>query len=226
MTSSERQRILLVEDDPQLGQEIHRGLGVAGFDARWVQDGSEAWGLKLEDFDLVVLDLMLPGVHGFDLLAHWREQSDIPVLLLTARNETADKLRAFSLGGDDYLTKPFWPEELVARIHARLRRPVLARNDSLTVGALVLDLRGRSCTVDGEKVELTRVEFDFLSELCRRPGEAMSREILVEKVLGADREGNERTLDVHASRIRKKLKGAASQMETVWGIGYRIRDRR
>lgn len=221
---SESKRILLVEDDPQLGQEVHRGLGVAGFDATWIQDGNEAWDLDIRRYDLVVLDLMLPGVHGFDLLAHWRERYDVPVLLLTARNETEDKVRAFSLGADDYLTKPFWPEELVARIHARLRRPTLSRNDELRVGAICLDLRTRACKVNDEIVELTRVEFDFLAELARRPGEAMSREVLVDKVLDAASEGGERTLDVHASRIRKKLKSAAAQIQTVWGIGYRMLD--
>lgn len=222
---SDSKRILLVEDDPLLGQEIQKGLGVAGFEATWVQDGGQALDVELSAYDLVVLDLMLPGVHGFDLLEHWRQQWDVPVILLTARNETPDKVRAFSLGADDYLTKPFWPEELVARIHARLRRPVLTRNDELVVGAISLDLRSRQCQVDGSPVELTRVEFDFLVELARRPGEALSREALVEKVLGSESDGNERTLDVHASRIRKKLKAASGQIRTVWGIGYRMQDK-
>lgn len=222
MPSQDAKRILLVEDDPQLGQEIQRGLGVAGFATTWIQDGAQAMEQDLGSIDLVVLDLMLPGVHGFDLLAHWRERSDVPVLLLTARNETPDKVRAFSLGADDYLTKPFWPEELVARIHARLRRPVLSRGEELEVGAIHLDLRARICRVQGEPIELTKLEFDFLTELAKRPGEALSREVLVQRVLGSDSDGKERTLDVHASRIRKKLKEAASQIQTVWGIGYRM----
>jgi two-component system response regulator MtrA len=119
------------------------------------------------------------------------------------------------------MTKPFWPEELIERVKARLRRPTLQRGDVIDVGGLRIDLAQREVRVDGKPVELTRVEFEFLAALARRPGVALTRGWLVENVLDPDRDGTERTLDVHVSRLRKKL-GAGSFVETVWGIGYRL----
>ncbi len=214
--------ILLVEDDQKLGSEIRDALTEEGYEVEWVTDGSKAEWLDPNEFGLVVLDLMLPGRHGFDVLKRYREVSDIPVLILTARTETADKVRGFELGGDDYLTKPFWPEELVARVAARLRRPVLRRGEGIEVGRITLETESRAVQVDGEEIELTRVEFDLLATLAARPGMAFSRRQLVDRVLDEEREGTERTLDVHVSRLRKKLGAAAEQVETVWGIGYKL----
>jgi two-component system response regulator MtrA len=214
--------ILLVEDDQKLGAEIRDALTEEGYSVEWVTDGSKAEWLDPSDFGLVVLDLMLPGRHGFDVLKKYREVSDIPVLILTARTETADKVRGFELGGDDYLTKPFWPEELVARVAARLRRPVLKRGDGIEVGEIFIDTEARLARVGSEDVDLTRVEFDLLATLAARPGMAFSRRQLVDRVLDEEREGTERTLDVHVSRLRKKLGDASDQLETVWGIGYKL----
>lgn len=214
--------ILLVEDDRKLGTEIRDSLTQAGYEVKWVTDGSEAEWLDPEAFGLVILDLMLPGRHGFDVLKRYREESDVPVLILTARTETADKVRGFELGGDDYLTKPFWPAELLARVKARLRRPVMKRGESIEVGAISIDDKARIASVDAEELDLTRVEFDLLSTLAARPGMAFSRRQLVDRVLDEEREGTERTLDVHVSRLRKKLGDAAGQLETVWGIGYKL----
>lgn len=214
--------ILLVEDDTKLGAEIRDSLTDAGYEVKWVTDGSEAEWLDPEAYGLVILDLMLPGRHGFDVLKRYREQSDVPVLILTARTETADKVRGFELGGDDYLTKPFWPAELLARVKARLRRPVMKRGDAVEVGAIAIDEESRIAWVNGDELELTRVEFDLLATLAGRPGMAFSRRQLVDRVLDEEREGNERTLDVHVSRLRKKLGDASDQVETVWGIGYKL----
>ena len=181
----------------------------------------------LEGLSLIVLDLMLPGGHGLDVLKHVRgNKEQVPVLILSARTETTDKVRALELGADDYLTKPFWPEELLARVKARLRRPTLAASSgSLTLGPLNLDAEGRVATVDGQPVELTRVEFDLLHALAKRPGAAISRTWLVDHVLDAERDGAERTLDVHVSRLRKKLGAAGSMVTTVWGVGYRLQEK-
>jgi DNA-binding response OmpR family regulator len=165
----------------------------------------------------VILDLMLPGLHGLDVLKRLREECDVPVLVLSARNETPDKVRALKLGADDYVTKPFWPEELLARVAARMRRPVLQRSGALQWGELAVDLGGRGVRVAGEPVELTRAEFDILAALARRPGSAVSR-----AVLDPEREGGERTLDVHVSRLRKKLGPCGRLIGTVWGVGYRL----
>ena len=216
------QRVLVVEDDASLGQQVVDRLREAGFDPTWVQDGRAALEVSPEPFSLLVLDLMLPGAHGFDVLKKLRAESDVPVLVLSARNDTRDKVRALELGADDYVTKPFWPEELVARIQARLRRPSLDRSGLVEVAELTIDAQARRVWVAGAEVELTRVEFDLLAALARRPGVAVPRSRLVEHVLDPDREGTERTLDVHVSRLRKKLGSAGRFVATVWGVGYRL----
>lgn len=216
------QRILLVEDDFELGDEVFETLLGEGFEVTWIKEGDEAYREDPGDYDLVILDLMLPGKHGFDILKEFRKESDVPVLILTARQETETKVRGFEFGGDDYLTKPFWPEELVARVQARMRRPVMQREADRSVGPIAIDFEARRVTVDDEPVDVTRVEFDILERLANRPGTAVSRSALVDHALDAAVEGASRTLDVHVSRIRKKLGGAAGHLETVWGVGYRL----
>jgi len=217
------ERILIVEDDPQLGEQIVEHLERAGFEASWLRDGDEALSADLDGLSLVVLDLMLPGTYGLDVLKRYRQRSDVPVLILSARNETTDKVRGLSLGADDYVTKPFWPEELVARVRARLRRPVLSRGESMAVGPIRIDLAARVVTVDGAAIDLTRAELEILAALARRTGSAVTRAALVDAALDPDRMGTDRTLDVHVSRLRKKLGAAGSLLQTVWGIGYRLR---
>ena len=216
------ERILVVEDDEQLGAQTVERLEKEGFDVTWLKDGDEARREDPEPYSLVLLDLMLPGTYGLDILKKIRGRSDVPVLILTARDHPADRVRGLELGADDYVTKPFWPEELLARVRARLRRPVMTRGERIAVGALLIDLGGRAVEVDGEPIELTRVEFDLLAALARRPGQAMTRQALVEKVLDPERMGSERTLDVHVSRLRKKLGDEGQRIATVWGIGYRF----
>jgi len=215
------QRILVIEDDSKLGLQILESLRKAGYEAEWLTEGRRLSKAELHACGLVILDLMLPGLYGMDLLKDLREKSEVPVLVLSARIETADKIRALKLGADDYLTKPFWPEELLERVRARLRRPTLARGHSLEIGGLSVDAHRREVLVDKQRVELTRAEFDILAVLAERPGFAVTRRSLVEQALNADRDGTERTLDVHVSRLRKKL-GSAVTIETVWGIGYRL----
>lgn len=215
-------RILLVEDDEKLGRQVQGHLRGAGYDADWIRDGGEALSVDPAAYALWILDLMLPGTYGLDVLKHVRESSDVPVLVLSAQNETHVKVRALQLGGDDYLTKPFWPEELIARVQARMRRPNAVHDNRIVVGGVELDLEGRRLTVDGREVELTRVEFDLLALLARRRGAAIQRGWLAERVLDPEREGTERTLDVHVSRLRKKLGAYSGLIATVWGVGYRF----
>ncbi|RKG87978.1 DNA-binding response regulator [Corallococcus sp. CA049B] len=215
-------RILLVEDDDPLGSQIVGHLRGAGFEPVWWREGRLLVSGDLPDVSLVVLDLMLPGTYGLDMLKALRTFSEVPVLILSARNDTLDKVRALKLGADDYMTKPFWPEELVERVRARLRRPTLQKEQAVVeVGALRIDLQGRTVLVQGRPVDLTRVEFGLLVALARRPQEAVTRQWLVEHVLDPEREGTERTLDVHVSRLRRKL-GPVKCVETVWGVGYRL----
>ncbi|MEM9864841.1 MAG: response regulator transcription factor [Myxococcota bacterium] len=218
--------ILLVEDDDALGAQIKQSLEEAGHDVRWIQDGDEAKGVALEPTTLIVLDLMLPGTYGLDLLKIYRTRSDVPVLILSARDQTTDKVRALELGADDYLTKPFWPEELLARVAARLRRPEVVKDvDQRTVGDLRIDFSARQLArkADGEwtAITTTAAEFDVMAMLARRPGQPISRQALVDGALDPE-QGTPRALDVHISRLRKKLGPAAPQLATVWGIGYRL----
>ena len=215
-------RILVVEDDAKLGAQIVERLEGEGYAPTWLKDGGEAARTDPRPFSLVILDLMLPGTYGMDVLKRIRTASDVPVLILTARDHPADKVRGLELGADDYVTKPFWPEELLARVKARLRRPVMTRVDRVAAGELTVDLGARTVEVGGEAVELTKVEFDLLSVLVKRPGQAITRRALVEKVLDPEKQGTERTLDVHVSRLRKKLGEEGKRVATVWGIGYRF----
>lgn len=213
-------QVLLLEDDEKLGAQIVKHLEAAGLPTQWLRDGQRLSLDELRGVSLLVLDLMLPSMHGFDVLRHVRSFSDVPVLILSARNETLDKVRGLKLGADDYMTKPFWPEELVERVRARLRRPFLGRGEGQVLGALCIERDRREVSISGEPVVLTKVEFDLLAVLAERPGAAVTRRTLVERVLDPDRDGDERTLDVHVSRLRKKL--GAPLVETVWGIGYRL----
>lgn len=218
-------RILLVEDDDALGAQVRDMLRKDGFDVEWVRDGDRAAKVDVDGFALVVLDLMLPGTYGLDLLKAWRSREiAVPVLVLSARQDTNDKVRALKLGADDYVTKPFFPDELLARVNARLRRPELRRGEGpLRIGRVEIDLDGRRVLVDGEPTpELTKVELDILGVLAKRPGSAISRRALVDACLDPDKAGSERTLDVHVSRVRKKLGAAGGQLQTVWGIGYKL----
>ena len=213
---------IVVEDDEQLGGQIVSSLEGEGFEVTWLKDGDAAKKADPASFALVLLDLMLPGTYGLDVLKKIRAVDDVPVLILTARDHPADRVRGLELGADDYVTKPFWPEELLARVRARLRRPVMTRSERVLAGALEIDLGGRRVQIEGRDVELTKVEFDLLATLAQRPGQAMTRDALVDKVLDPERQGSERTLDVHVSRLRKKLGDEGKRVATVWGSGYRF----
>lgn len=213
-------RILLIEDDTQLGAQIVQHLEAAGYACLWWREGHHVSPDAPPEVALVVLDLMMPRVSGLAMLTELRACCDVPVLVLSARNQTADKVAALKLGADDYMTKPFWPEELVERVRARVRRPILARESTVEVGVLRIDTARRAVWCRGARAELTRAEFDLVAALARRPGQAISRQWLAEHVLDPDREGDDRSLDAHVSRVRKKL--GADVVLTVWGVGYRL----
>lgn len=217
-------RILVIEDDPPIAAGVVRGLTHAGFAVELASDGDRGAALGLSgEFALAVLDLMLPGQGGFEVLEQWRGRSSTPVIVLTARTDLDARLRAFELGAVDYLPKPFWIEELVARIRARLRISAEAPTRSVRWDDAVLDLDARTVTLAGAPVALTAHEFNVLAYMVERPGRAVTRPQLAEAALPASGDRSDRTVDSHIARIRRKLgKPAGLRVATVWGIGYRF----
>jgi two-component system OmpR family response regulator len=218
-----RVRLLVVEDDASTAAGMVRGLKAAGFDVELSTDGSDAARrVVAERHDLVVLDLNLPGMTGFEVLETVRHRARCPVLVLTARTDLPDRLRAFELGAVDYLPKPFWIEELVARIRSRLRIAEEAPKRVVRWASVRLDLDARTAEVDGKPVALTPTEVAILAFLVERRGRAISRSVLAEQALASLDDPDARTVDSHVARLRRKLGSGAGAIVTVWGIGYRF----
>lgn len=216
--------ILVVEDDPPIAAGLVRGLKRAGFQVSLATDGDMALqASEKERPALVVLDLNLPGPDGFALLEAWRSRLRVPVIVLTARQELEARLRSFGLGAADYLAKPFWMEELIARIQARLHVPKESERKVLRWGDVTLDLDARTVSRQGVgALAFTRHEMDVLLYLVERPGRALTRAQIAEHALPANEERDDRTVDSHVARIRKKLGPAGAHLKTAWGIGYRF----
>lgn len=225
----DRQRILVVDDEPELRQMLRRYLEAEGFDVTEANDGEKALS-RINDArpELIVLDVGLPGSDGFTVLQEIRKVSDVPVIMLTARAEEVDRVVGLTIGADDYMAKPFSPRELVARVRAVLRRGVRGRvetDERLEFEGLTLDLAGRQVEVDGKTVELSALEFDLLAGLASVPGRVFTRAQLLERVWGWDYFGPERVVDVHIGNIRKTLGDEAADprfIGTVRGVGYKF----
>lgn len=223
-------RALVVDDEAPLVQVVRGYLEREGFDVAAAGDGPTALELaRTSDPDVVVLDLMLPGIDGVEVCRRLRIFSDAYVIMLTARSEEVDKLIGLSVGADDYLTKPFSPRELVARIHAMLRRPRAsgepAGHDVRRFGALEIDPAAREARVDGRDTGLTRIEFDLLEALSGEPSVVFSRRRLQERVWGGDWYGDDHVVDVHIGNLRRKLgddPAAPRYIRTIRGVGYRM----
>ena len=214
--------VVVIDDQPSILEVSQRYFDHAGFTVHTAVNGSSGLVLVREvQPDLVVLDVMLPGLNGFQVLEMIRAESNTPVLMLTARGEETDRLRGLESGADDYLVKPFSPRELVARAKAILRRgaPI---GERLAYGDLELELTNRSVWLAGVDLTLTQTEFDLLALLARSPGRLWAREELLERIWGADFAGVDRVVDVHLSSLRRKLGGANTMIQTVRGIGYRF----
>jgi DNA-binding response OmpR family regulator len=215
--------ILVVEDEPDIASLVRAYLERDGFRVVWAERGIEGLqALEQHDVRLAILDLQLPDTDGFDLCRAIRACSRLPVVMLTARDEEVDRVTGLELGADDYVTKPFSPRELVARVHAVLRRAEPETDDdALVAGDVTLDRRSRSATVAGGDVELTAREFDLLWHLAERPGVVVGRERLLERVWGLSFPGGTRTVDVHVAQLRRKL-GRPDLIRTVRGAGYKL----
>jgi two-component system, OmpR family, response regulator len=215
--------LLVVEDDAGVATGLVRGLRAAGFEVELATNGLDGAKKALEGrFDAIVLDLMLPGESGFTILEQLQGRSSVPVIVLTAKTDLSDRLKCFGLGAADFIAKPFWMEELVARLRTRLRLGVDVPKRVIQWKKAVLDLDARTVTVEGSPAALTRHEFDVLAYLVERAGRAISRDQLAERTLGAFEPADPRTVDTHVARIRKKLGDAGASIVTVWGIGYRF----
>lgn len=219
--------ILLVDDDPHIIDLAQMYLEQDGYHVTSTSDGLIALQRILEEMPrLVVLDLMLPGLDGWEVCRRVRAQSDVPIIMLTARNDDIDKIVGLELGADDYLTKPFNPRELTARVKAILRRterrPQASTDTPLVLGNLAVDAARRVVLVDSQQIDLRMKEFDLLLTLLENRGMVFSREKLLDVVWGYDFAGETRTVDVHIAHIRHKLDGMTPVIETVWGVGYKL----
>lgn len=224
-------RILVVDDEPDIVALVAYHLAKAGYRVSTASNGADALATARQERPaLLVLDLMLPGASGFEVLEQLRADEatrEVAVLMLTARKEEPDRIRGLSLGADDYLTKPFSPQELVLRVGAILRRvaaaPAPAEGDVLQIGPLRVDRAAHRVTVDGDEVELTPTEYKLLLTLAERRGRVQARAHLLETVWEAAPDIQTRTVDMHVQRLRTKLGAAGDLVETVRGFGYRIR---
>jgi DNA-binding response OmpR family regulator len=215
-------RVLIAEDEPRIAAFLTKGLRAAGYVTTVISDGFDAAEYARDrDFDLMILDLGLPGQGGLAALAQIRARGDrLPVIVLTARDGVPDRVTGLNQGADDYLTKPFSFEELLARVRARLRSQDRATPTALSIGPVRLDLVRRTATVDGREVELTAREFVLAEVLARHPGQVLSREQLLDRVWGLGHDPGSNVVDVYVGYLRRKL--GADVIQTVRGMGYRV----
>jgi DNA-binding response OmpR family regulator len=224
--ATKTQSVLVVEDESSIASFVALYLKNAGYGVRTAANGAEALSAASSDQpDLIVLDLMLPDIDGIEVCKRIRQRSEVPILMLTARDEDVDKIIGLEVGADDYLTKPFNPRELVARVKSILRRTTPARRERESAiiehGDLSVDAGRREVRVAEEEVQLAPKEFDLLWELLDHRGLVLTRDQLLERVWGYTFAGDTRTVDVHVRQLRRKL-GDASPIVTVWGVGYKV----
>ena len=227
-------KVLIVEDDPHTRELVRVYLDREGHDVLTADNGNDGLRSAREEApDIILLDLMLPGMDGRDVCQSLRGESDVPIVMLTARVQEGDRLEGFDLGADDYITKPFSPREVVARIRAVLRRAARDRQDEarqmgeLTIGDVRVDLRNRSVTSGEADVKTTPTEFRLLTLFAKEPGRVFTRDQIIERAFGYDYDGYDRTVDVHVSSLRRKLEaanGGKRIIHTVYGVGYRVSD--
>ena len=216
-------RILVVDDEPNITEFLKVGLGYEGYEVTTVGDGREGLHRASEDsFSLVILDVMLPGMDGFEICKRLRAVSDVPILMLTAKDEVSDRVTGLDLGADDYLTKPFSFVELLARVRAILRRRGIGQSRAVVqTGDVVLDREGRTVQRAGHPISLTAKEFDLLEFLMSHPRQVFRREVILDRVWGYDFAGDTNLVDVHIGHLREKLDDKPAELiHTVRGVGY------
>ena len=226
-------RILIVEDDRKIAQLESDYLESNGYETKIIEDGKKALSeLKTNHYDLILLDLMLPGCSGYDICRKIRDEIDIPILMVTARTEGVDVIRGLGLGADDYMTKPFSPSELVARVKAHMERynrlvgSNVHKNDVIEIRGIKIDKTARRVWVNGEEKQFTSKEFDLLTFLAQNPNHVFTKEELFSKIWDMESIGDIATVTVHIKKIREKVEVDTSNpqyIETIWGVGYRFK---
>lgn len=217
--------ILVVDDDDALAEMVGIVLAQEGFETVFCEDGGKAYeAFATHAPDLILLDFMLPNKNGIEVCTEIRQESDVPIIMLTAKSDTEDVVAGLEAGADDYIAKPFKPAELLARVRARLRPKETVSHEPLKVGGLVIDLAGHSVSRDGAMIPLTPLEFDLLANLARQPGQVMTRENLLENVWGYEKTVDPRLVNVHIQRLRSKIEQDPENPQivlTVRGVGYK-----
>ena len=217
-------KIMVVDDDTRIRKLVKDFLEKDHFYVLEASNGEEAMDLFYENSDtaLVLLDVMMPDMDGWQVLREIRETSKVPIIMLTARADERDELRGFELGVDEYIAKPFSPKILMARVEAILRRTKGAEEEALTEGAITLDKTAHEVRVDGERVDLSYKEFELLAYFMKNKGVALSREKILNSVWNYDYYGDARTIDTHVKKLRAKLGERGDYIQTIWGMGYKF----
>ena len=217
-------KILVVDDEARMRKLVKDFLTNKGFQVIEAGDGEEAVDkfFAQKDIALVLLDVMMPKMDGWEVLKTIRKYSQVPVIMLTARSEERDELQGFSLGVDEYISKPFSPKILVARVEAILRRSNASGGDALSVGGILIDKAAHQVTIDGKEVELSFKEFELLSYFAENQGIALSREKILNNVWNYDYFGDARTIDTHVKKLRSKMGDKGDYIKTIWGMGYKF----
>lgn len=226
-------KVLIVEDEDAIAEIERDYLELSGFDVTLASDGKEGLDIALkEDFDIIILDIMLPGMDGFDICKEIRKEKDIPIIMVSAKKEDIDKIRGLGIGADDYMTKPFSPSELVARVKAHLARyeRLLTNNkpenEIIEIRGIKIDKTARRVFVNGEEKSFTTKEFDLLTFLAEHPNHVYTKEELFREIWDMDSIGDIATVTVHIKKIREKIGADTSNpqyIETIWGVGYRFK---
>ncbi|MCD8082140.1 MAG: response regulator transcription factor [Clostridiales bacterium] len=217
-------KILMVDDEARMRKLVRDFLTVKGFQVLEAEDGEAAVDLffQQKDIALIILDVMMPKMDGWEVCKTIRQYSKVPIIMLTARGEERDELQGFKLGVDEYISKPFSPKILVARVEAILRRSNVVSTDVMEAGGICVDREAHQVTVDGTPIELSYKEFELLNYFVENQGIALSREKILNNVWNYDYFGDARTIDTHVKKLRSKLGGKGNYIKTIWGMGYKF----
>ena len=224
MGRMEKKKILVVDDESRMRKLVRDFLVKQNFEVAEAEDGEDALNQFYEqkDIALIILDVMMPKINGWDVCREIRETSKVPIIMLTAKGEESDELQGFDIGADEYISKPFSPRILVARVEAILRRTGKNDEEALEIGGISVDRLGHQVTVDGRELELSYKEFELLTYFIENKGIALSREKILNHVWNYDYFGDARTIDTHVKKLRSKLGEKGEYIKTIWGMGYKF----